>query len=200
MPIQRLWLQVIAFLALVWAGVAIVMWITEDSVFSPEKTLALMASAPWLADEELDSAKRKPHLDKIIAAVIKLDFNQRNTMREDGLETMDRFFKSLTDEEKGGYVSRTVEENFKVVMQGIQKLPAEERRRIIGSIHREMKKKSSNNPEMQLLLDQDSASFEKTFTKDMGLFFKEAPLAMKLEMAPMLEGMQAKMQGLRLRK
>jgi len=199
MPVQRLWLQVAAFLALVWAGVAVVMWVTEDSVFSPEKTLALMEGAPWFEDADLGHEQRQQHLDKIITAVIKLDFNQRSTMREDGLETMDRFFKSLTDEEKGEYISRTVEENFKAVMKGIEKLPAEDRRRIIGGIQREMKKKSSKNPEMQMLLDQDAASFEKSFTKDMGLFFKEAPLSMKLEMAPMLEGMQGRMQGMRMR-
>lgn len=199
MPLQRLWLQVAAFLALIWAGVAVVMWVTEDAVFSPEKTLALMESAPWLEDADLGHEQRQQHLDKIITSVIKLDFNQRGTMREDGEETMNRFFKSLTDEEKGEYISRTVEENFKAVMKGIEKLPADERRRIIGGIQREMKKKSSKNPEMLLLLDQDAASFEKTFTKDMGIFFKEAPLAMKLEMAPMLEAMQGRMQGLRIR-
>ncbi len=199
MPVQRLWLQVAAFLALVWTGVAVVMWVTEDSVFSPEKTLALMESAPWFEDADLGHEQRQQHLDKIITSVIKLDFNQRSTMREDGLETMDRFFKSLTDEEKGEYISRTVEENFKAVMKGLEKLPAEDRRRIIGGIQREMKKKSSKNPEMQMMLDQDAASFEKSFTKDLGLFFKEAPLSMKLEMAPMLEGMQGRMQGMRIR-
>lgn len=199
MPLQRFWFQIAAFLALVWAGVGVVMWVTEDSVFSSEKTLALMADAPWLADEDLAESPRKAYLDKVINTVIKLDFNQRSSMREDGLETMDRFFKSLTDEEKGEYVNRTVEENFKAVMKGLEKLPAEDRRRIIGGIQREMKKKSAKNPEMQMMLDQDAASFEKSFTKDMGLFFKEAPLSMKLEMAPMLEAMQGRMQGMRIR-
>ncbi|MDI1311614.1 hypothetical protein [Prosthecobacter sp.] len=199
MPLQRFWFQVVAFLALVWTGVGVVMWVTEDSVFSPEKTLALMANAPWLADEDFSEAKRTAYLDKVTSTVIRLDFNQRSTMREDGLETMDRFFKSLTDEEKGEYVNRTVEENFKAVMKGLEKLPVEERRRIIGGIQREMKKKAAKNPEMQMILDQDVASFEKSFTKDMGLFFKEAPLSMKLEMAPMFEAMQGRMQGLRVR-
>jgi hypothetical protein len=199
MPLQRFWFQIAAFLALVWAGVGVVMWVTEDSVFSSEKTLALMADAPWLADEDLAESPRKAYLDKVINTVIKLDFNQRSSMREDGLETMERFFKSLTDEEKGEYVNRTVEENFKAVMKGLEKLPAEDRRRIIGGIQREMKKKSAKNPEMQIMLDQDAASFEKSFTKDMGHFFKEAPLSMKLEMAPMLEAMQGRMQGMRIR-
>jgi hypothetical protein len=199
MPLQRFWFQIAAFLVLVWAGVGVVMWVTEDSVYSPEKTLALMESAPWLADEDVADTKRKTYLEKIISSVIKLDFSQRNSMREDGLETMDRFFKSLTDEEKGEYVNRTVEENFKAVMKGLEKLPAEDRRRIIGGIQREMKKKAGKNPEMQMLLDQEPASFEKSFTKDMGLFFKEAPLSMKLEMAPMLEAMQGRMQGMRVR-
>jgi hypothetical protein len=199
MNLQRFWLQIVAVLILVWGAVAVIMWATEDSVFSPEKTLALMESAPWFENEDMGHEQRQQHLDKVITSVIKLDFNQRSTMREDGLETMERFLKSLTDEEKGEYIGRTVEENFKAVMKGLEKLPAEDRRRIIGGIHREMKKKSADNPEMQLLLDQDAASFEKTFTKDMGLFFKEAPLSAKLEMAPMFEGMQARMQGMRMR-
>ncbi len=199
MPLQRFWFQVAAFLALVWGGVGVVMWVTEDSVFSSEKTLALMADAPWYADEDLAESKRKAYLDKVINTVLKLDFNQRSEMREDGLETMDRFTKSLTFEEKSEYVNRTVEENFKAVMKGLEKLPAEDRRRIIGGIQREMKKKAAKDSEMQMMLDQSPADFEKSFTKDMGLFFKEAPLSMKLEMAPMLEGMQGRMQGMRMR-
>ncbi|HEY1049914.1 MAG TPA: hypothetical protein VGE39_09175 [Prosthecobacter sp.] len=197
MNLQRFWLQIAAFLVLVWGVLGVVMWSTEDSVFTPEKTLALMSDAPWLEDEGLGHEQRMQHLDKVITSVIKLDFNQRNTMREDGEETMNAFFKSLTDEERSEYIGRTVEENFKAVMKGIDKLPQDERRRIIGSIHREMKKKAANSPEMQIMLDQDTAGFEKNFNKEMSFFFKEAPLSAKLEMAPMLEGMQARMQGMR---
>lgn len=197
MQIQRLWFQVIAFLALVWAGVGAVMWFTEDHVFTPEKTLVLMAEAPWHDDERLGHEQRMQHLDKVITFVVKLDFTQRARMREDGEETIERFMKSLTDEEKGEYISRVVEEHFQAVMKGIDKLPAEDRRRIVGTIHRDMKKRAAKNPEMQLLLDMDATSFEKNFTQDMGLFFKQAPLSAKLEMAPMLEGFHARMQGLR---
>lgn len=197
MQSQRLWLQVIAFLVLVWAGVAVVMWATEDSVFTPEKTLSLMSQAPWFGDEHLAHEQRMKHLDKVISSVVKLDFSQRALMREDGEETIDRFMKSLTDEEKSEYIGRVVEEHFNAVMKGIDKLPAEDRRRIVGSIHRDIKKRTAKNPEMQLLIDMDPAGFEKNFTKDMGLFFKEAPLGAKLEMAPMLESFHARMQGLR---
>lgn len=197
MQTQRLWLQVTAFLVLVWAGVAAVMWFTEDYVFTPEKTLALMSESPWYENERLGHEQRMQHLDKVITSVVKLDFSQRARMREDGEETIDRFMKSLTDEEKGEYIGRVVEEHFNAVMKGIDKLPAEDRRRIIGTIHRDMKKRTAKNPEMQLLIDMDPAGFEKNFTQDMGLFFKEAPLSAKLEMAPMLESFHARMQGLR---
>ena len=197
MQTQRLWLQVAAFLVLVWAGVAAVMWFTEDYVFTPEKTLALMSESPWYENERLGHQQRMQHLDKVITSVVKLDFSQRARMREDGEETIDRFMKSLTDEEKGEYIGRVVEEHFNAVMKGIDKLPAEDRRRIVGSIHRDIKKRTAKNPEMQLLIDMDPAGFEKNFTQDMGLFFKEAPLSAKLEMAPMLESFHARMQGLR---
>lgn len=197
MPLQRLWLQVAAFLILVWAGVAAVMWATEDHVFTPEKTLALMNGAPWLEDARLGHEQRMQHLHTIITSIVKMDFSQRARMREEGEETIERFMKSLSDEEKAEYISRVVEDHFKAVMKGIEKLPAEDRRRIIGSIHRDIKKRTAKNPEMQLLIDMDPAGFEKNFTQDMGLFFKEAPLGAKLEMAPMLESFHARMQGLR---
>jgi predicted metalloprotease with PDZ domain len=197
MQTQRLWLQVAAFLVLVWAGVVAVMWATEDYVFTPEKTLALMSESPWYENERLGHEQRMQHLDKVITSVVKLDFSQRARMREDGEETIDRFMKSLSDEEKGEYIGRVVEEHFNAVRKGIDKLPAEDRRRIIGTIHRDMKKRTAKNPEMQLLIDMDPAGFEKNFTQDMGLFFKEAPLSAKLEMAPMLESFHARMQGLR---
>lgn len=199
MNLQRFWLQVAAFLILVWGAVAAVMWVTEDSVFSPEKTLALMADAPWLEDENLGAKQRGEHLDKVITSVVKLDLNQRNTLREDGQETMDRFFDSLTDEEKSDYVGRTVAESFNIVMKGIDKLPADDRRRIIGGIFRDMKKRAADSPEMHLMLGDDPAAFEKNFAKDMELFFNEAPLSAKMQMAPMFEGMQARMQGMRIR-
>lgn len=199
MNLQRFWLQVSAFLVLVWGAVAAVMWVTEDSVFSPEKTLALMAEAPWFENGNLGPKARQEHLDKVVNSVIKLDFNQRSNMREDGQETMDRFFDSLADDEKSDYIGRTVEENFNSVMKGIEKLPTEERRRIIGGIFRDMKKRAADNPEMQLMLGEDPVAFEKNFAADMSLFFKEAPLSSKIKMAPMFEGMQARIQGLRMR-
>lgn len=199
MNLQRFWLHVAAFLILVWGAVYAVMWATEDSVFSPEKTLALMSDAPWFETEDIAAGQRQEYLDKVITNVVKLDYTQRNTMREDGQETVDRFMNSLTDEEKGEYINRVVEEHFKAVMKGIEKLPPEERRRVIGGIHRDMKKKTARNSEMQMLIGEDPVAFEKNFTQDMGLFFKEAPLSAKLEMAPMLEAMHARMQGMRIR-
>jgi hypothetical protein len=140
---------------------------------------------------------RGEHLDQVIASVTKLDFSQRESMREDGAETVERFMTSLTDDEKNEYVARVVEQTFVAVMRGIDKLPAEERRRITGAIQRDMKKREQKSPEMQMLVDQSPADFEKTLLKDAGTFFKQAPLSMKLDMAPLLEGMQARMLMLR---
>ena len=66
-----------------------------------------------------------------------------------------------------------------------------------GAIQRDMKKREQKSPEMQMLVDQSPADFEKTLLKDAGTFFKQAPLSMKLDMAPLLEGMQARMLMLR---
>jgi len=196
---QRFWLQVAAFLVLVWGVVAVVMWVTEDAVFTPEKTLALMRSAPWHEDANLSHEQRQHYLDKVITSVARLDLAQRDTLREDGQEEVDRYMQTLTEDEKAEYISRVVEEHFKAVMRGVEKLPADDRRRIIGSIYRDMKKRAADRPELQLFIGEDPAAFEKNFAKDMGLLFKEAPAKVKLEMAPMFESMHARMQGLRLR-
>jgi hypothetical protein len=199
MNTQRLWFQIAAFLALVWGGVAAVMWSTEEHVFTPEKTLALMQGAPWMKGERISGRQRSLYLDEVIRSVSKLDFSQRNRLREDGQEVIDQFMATLSDEEKSDYITRVFEGHFQAVMKGIDKLPPEERRRITGAIHRDMKKRAAKSPEMQFLVDQDSASFDKNFTKDMALFFKDAPASAKLEMGPMLEAFHARMQGFRVR-
>ncbi|MBL9134108.1 MAG: hypothetical protein JNG86_23040 [Verrucomicrobiaceae bacterium] len=199
MQLQRLWFQIAAFLALVWGGVAAVMWYTEDQVFTPEKTLVLMNEAPWVEGRRVSERERSQYLDKVIHSVSRLDFSQRDEMREDGQETIDRFMGTLTDEEKNDYITRVIEGHFMAVMKGIDKLPPDERRRITGAIHRDMKKRAAKSPEMQFLVDQDPAAFDKNFTKDMGMFFKSAPPSSKMEMAPMLEAFHARMQGFRMR-
>ena len=69
-----------------------------------------MSESPWYENERLGHEQRMQHLDKVITSVVKLDFSQRARMREDGEETLDRFMKSLTDEEKGEYIGRVFEE------------------------------------------------------------------------------------------
>jgi hypothetical protein len=195
---QRFWINIIAFLILVWGLVGVVMWLTEDRIYTPEKTLVLLQEAPWLENESLEPVKRREHLEEVITAMIKLDFKQRASLRESGEEAFETFIKSLSDEEKSLYFGRVVEEHFQAVMKGIEKLPAEDRRRIAGTIHRDMKKRADKNPDVQVFLDQDAASFEKNFVQDMTMFFKAAPLQAKIGMAPMFEAFHARMQGFRM--
>ncbi|MEZ0389777.1 MAG: hypothetical protein ACAI34_22045, partial [Verrucomicrobium sp.] len=97
-------------LVAIWGGVAVVMSATEKHTSTPEKVLNLMANSPWLLDEtaSVSEADRRKRMDETISQINLLDFDQRRNMRSEGGEVSDRFFNSLSKEERSYFVEQTV--------------------------------------------------------------------------------------------
>lgn len=194
---RRIWLTAGLLIALIWAGVAVVMWQTDHLVSSPEKVLSLTDEAPWLQGEDPTYESRQQHLDRVITNFNRLDTPQRRRLREDGQESLDRFFASLTEEEQKEYVQRTVEPHFDVISRGIKLMPEEERKRLVGRLRSDLKNLRSQSPEGDRLSDQDREFMEFMIAEDPVLFLRDAPTKVKMELAPLLEDLQARVQNMR---
>jgi len=197
MPRQRIWLTAAVLLALVWSVVAWVMHETDALVSWPGKVLELVEDAPWLNGESLGDEKRRQYLAQVIANYLRLDANQRRSLREDGQPALDRFFASLTDAERKEYVDRTIEPLFEVIDKALKVMPEEERKRIVGRFKGDIKGIAGTNKEGGLANPKDREWMESIMAEDPMMFLREAPLKTKLELAPLLEDMQSRVQGMR---
>lgn len=194
---RRIWLTAAGCLLLIWSAVAWVMKETDHLVSWPEKVMDLAAAAPWLDGTESTYEQRQQHLDRVITNLNRLDAPQKRRLREDGQEVLARFFASLSEEEQKEYVDRTVDPYLSSLEQALKLLPEEERKRLVTRMRSDLKNLRGKSPDGERLGDQDREFMESLVAEDPVLFLREAPMKTKMELAPLLEDMQARIQGLR---
>lgn len=194
---QRLWITTLALLAALWSAVALVMHETDDLVSWPGKVQELVENAPWLAGEKLSDEKRRGYLARVITNYQRLDVGQRKSLREDAQEALDKFFASLSEEEQKVYVNRTIQPLFEVIDRGLKVMPVEDRKRLVTRMRGDLKNLRGGNAEGDRLAEQDRKFMEDLMAEDPLLFLRDASVKQKLELAPVLEDMQSRVQGLR---
>jgi hypothetical protein len=197
MPRQRIWITAAASLAAIWTLVALIMMQTDDLVSWPGKVQDLVEEAPWLAGEKSSDEKRRQYLAQVIKNYQRLDIGQRKSLREDAQESLDKFFASLTAEEQKEYVNRTIEPLFEIIDKGLKVMPAEDRKRMVSRMRGDMKNLRGNDQEGDRLAEQDRKFMDDLVADDPMLFLREASVKQKIELAPLLEDMQSRVQGLR---
>lgn len=185
-------------LVAIWGGVAVVMSATEKHTSSPEKVLNLMANSPWLLDEtaQVGEADRRKRLDQTIAQINLLDFDQRRNMRSEGDEVSDRFFKSLSKEERSYFVEQTVEQHFKSLMKAFNKMTPEERKKAIERARSDMRRNQTENQGMERMQKEDEKAFDRMVEKGMGAYYEEASTETKMDLAPLMEEMQQRLRSM----
>jgi hypothetical protein len=205
MKLRRHWIIAFGFIALLWIGVAVVMRLTEEHVSSPEKILALMNESPWIVNENaaLSSQARMEHVDRIVNQMGRLSFDQRRDLRDEGEDTMGRFFKSLTAEEQKSYVDRTVQPHIDSMLKGLRAMSSEERKGMMSRARRDPRmaqgfgrksepkepvKTEENKKQEGRKLEDDFAdiAFEE--------YLKTATTEEKMKLAPLIEDMHTRVQ------
>lgn len=205
MTLNRTWIQILIFLAGTWTAVAVVMWMTEDQVSHPDKVLGLMQAAPWQENPNLNDGLRAEYLERVIASQNRLDFSQRRDIREEGEATLRTFFDSLSEKEQHRYVDGTVEHHLKKVVNILEAMSPETRRSITARLRRETGGRGEKEKSKEGKPPADTAkaggSVEGEFDDMIGfgleMQYRDSTPAKKLEMAQMLENMQAFLQGFR---
>lgn len=191
---SKIWMLALAVLAVVWAVVAAVMHVTDSQTSSPEKVIGLMGTAPWLENASVGEKARHEHLEEVITKLNMLGFDERRQMREDGQEIVDRFFASLKPDEQKEFVNRTVERHFQAVMKGLNAMKPDERKQMVDRIRRDMKQQRGDGAQGRRLQEQDEEVYEEIVSKGIESYYRDASAATKMDLAPILEDFQSRMQ------
>lgn len=202
---RRHWIIALVVISVLWAGVAAVMHLTEEHVSSPGKIMALMSESPWLGGTKaaIAPATRMEHIDRVVAQMGKLSFDQRRDLRDEGEDTLERFFKSLTPEEQKSYVDRTVQPHIDAMLKGLRAMSPEERKGMMGRARRDPRmaqgfaRKAEPKPASDDAAKKEGAkpSLEEEFA-DIAFeeYLRSATTEEKMKLAPLIEDMHTRVQ------
>lgn len=192
---SRIWITALSALLPLWVAVAVVRHLTEDEISSPEETIGILTSAPWLSDGTVSVIERAAYVDNAIKNMNLLTFEQRREVREDGTDAVKTFFDSLTQDERKHYVDRTVQKAFDAVIKGFKAMAPEERKNTVTRVRRDIRA-NRNGEEAQKKADEDQKLFDEFIDIGIEEYLKNASTDEKMKLAPAIEDMQTRIRGI----
>jgi hypothetical protein len=193
---QRILLQTLLLLAVIWGGVAALRAFAGSKQVTAEKVSREIDAAgfeDWSEREGTDATREKK-LREIAGMVNRLDFAERQRTRDD--RSTERFFRQMSTSEKKLFIDLTVRESMGKFMEAIDALPPEKRKEFVEQGLREIQS-GKTEEEMARARELGDDLLETIAGEVMRAYFEKASADTKLDLAPLMESMNEVMQGLR---
>jgi hypothetical protein len=188
-------------LALVWGGVWGVRTYAGSkklTVESLQREIDAAAFEDWSAREQMagnaEAKRRDKELREIAEMVNRLDFHEREKNRRS--RSAEEFFRKLSPQEKTLFVELTVVESMNRFMEGLDAMPAEQRRKFVERGLRELAE-GRTEEEMARADELGDDLLDKITQEGMRAYFEKSSTQTKLDLAPLMEAVNETMQGLR---
>ena len=193
---QRILLQTVLLIALIWGGVVALRAFAGSKQVTAEKVnreIAAAAFEDWSGREGTDPTREKK-LREIAGLVNRLDFAERQKTRDD--RTTEGFFRKMSPPEKKLFIDLTVRESMGKFMEAMDALPPEKRKEFVEQGLREIES-GKTEEEMARARELGDDLLETVANEGMRAYFEKASADTKLDLAPLMESMNEVMQGLR---
>lgn len=184
-------LRTILALAGIWIIVGAVIYFAKTSKPTPEKINAYIASHPIQATTP--EQDREKILETITRQLNRLSYDQRQQLQRSG--NLARFFQNLTAEEKTQFLKKTLPQGFKQMMDAINKMTPEKRKRLVQRALEDMDKEEGGKERPPDGLSEDQRKL--IIQQGVSSFYEDASAETKLDVTPLLERMQQITQNLR---
>ena len=80
-------------------------------------------------------------------------------------------------------------------MKAFNKMPREERQKLVQQSMNDMKKSENDDRNMKKLKEEDEKVFETVVEKGLGSYYQDASAETKMDLAPLMEQMQQRLRG-----
>ena len=186
---RTLWIKAVLVLALVWGLVAGITWWARHSKPTPESVAAYIDGH----DLEGRSPKdRQKVIENVADQLSRLGFQERRESRAQ--RRPDKFFQHLTPEEQAFFLDRTLPAGFKQMMEAFNKMDPEKRKQFVEKAIADMRQgrevDGGDRPPPKL----DDPNVQKIVDTGLKSFYNEASAETKMDLAPLIEEMQANLQ------
>ena len=194
-------LKTALLLAAVWLavwGVRAIAGTRRATAERLESAIREAALADWSkyqdAPDPAEASRRTKQMEEIADLLNRLDFRERERMREQRVG--EDFFRRLTTTEKRAFIDLTVTESMNRMMEALDAMPAEERKRFVEKGLDEVASGRTED-EMSRAKELGSDLLAKVTEEGMRAYYEKSSTDTKLDLAPLMEAMNEVMQGLR---
>lgn len=198
---QRLVIQAVVVLLLVWAAVSGIRMLAGSQRVTAEKLSEAIeegAFDDWSDMEVLpanaESKGRFNQITKIADMVNELDFAEREKARDERIG--ENFFRRLAQPEKERFINLTIEKSMETFMKAIDSLDPEQRRKFVEDGLREIED-GRTEEEMQRTREMSEDLLRRITDEGMKSYFANASADTKIDLAPLMEAMDDVMKGMR---
>lgn len=186
---MKLWLRVLAALAVVWLFAAGVARVVHSIKPTPESLARYIDAHPLTAAAP---SERPRIIEKVAEQMNRLDFEERRSARSS--KSLDGFFQSLTEAERNDFLDRTLPEGFRQMMLALNKMTPEKRKEIVDRALENIRKANAEEAETgstdRPRRPIDDAQAEKIVQQGMSSFYENANAEVKMDFAPVIEEIQ----------
>lgn len=186
----NLWIKAAAILGAIWLCILCALWVIKQNTPTPDKLDAYIRKNPIA---NLSGEKRTEVIAKVEKQLNLLNYPQRRQMSSKRRE-LDGFFRQLTPAEQETFLDNTLPSGFREMMEALNKMSPEKRRRLVERALGDMEK---GRPEDEATRDMDDPHIQKIIKNGMASFYRDANAETKLDFAPVIEAIQARTQNLR---
>jgi hypothetical protein len=191
--------------AVIWAAVALsAVWLlawggytlAARSRVTVEKIQAYVDSVDL---SKLSAADRAKAIQKLAEQLNAISFEERRRTRLEG--TWGKWFKEMTEEEKGQFIEATLPTGFKKMITAFEEMPEEKRRRAVDDSLRRLREAQRQSTDPRAAMAGPNAPpmsedlQKKVTTIGLKTFYSQSSAQSKAELAPLLEELQRQMQS-----
>jgi hypothetical protein len=142
----------------------------------------------------LGEAERQARLDRLISELNRLEFEERQKLQVS--RSLDPLVKQMTDAEKFRLVEATLPQGFKQLMESLNKMTPEQRKRFVQRGMQDLDDARTRfAPQEPSPVDEEAA--QRFIQQGFQSYLENASSETKMDLAPLLEQIQINLQGLR---
>jgi len=181
------WLKIGLALCVIWVIAGGAIFLAHSRKPTAESITAYVNKHPI---DSLAGAGREKTIENVEGMLNRITREERQKLREE--RVTDKFFKALTPEEQSAFLDATLPTGFKQMMESFNKMDPKKRKEFVDHALEEMKKRQGEDHPQNL-----DANAKKIMDQGLRSFYSDSSADVKLDLAPLIEQMQANLHGLR---
>lgn len=179
-------------MAAIWGIALIALRGIREQKPTAERLLAFVESRDL---DSLHGAERERHLQALADRLNRLPFEERRELREG--RALEGVFRKMLPEEQGQFLDRTLPTGFREVMEAFNKMTSEERRKHVERALRDMRARAGEADPGRIEERLADGQARKIIDQGLQSFYRDSTAETKMDLAPLIEEIQAQMQGFR---